>query len=112
MKDMNELKVSGELYSDPKSGQGKNGTWASAKLKVQGDKYYQIFPISAYGGIDAEALAKMNKGDKVYIDGQFEQVYQKPENKEMPRYQIKVLALHLVTDRGENPEIDDQDINF
>lgn len=111
MKDLNMLKLTGTIYGDPKSGQGKSGTWASAKLKVQGDKYYQILPLSAYGAA-GDVLAQYKKDDRVMVEGEFEQAYQKPDSKEFPRYQMKVTYISPASDRGNNPEIDDQDINF
>jgi len=108
MKDINVLKLTGTIYGDPKSGQGKSGTWASAKLKVQGDKYYQILPLSAYGAA-GDALSKMKKDMQVHVEGELEQAYQKPDSKEFPRYQAKVIYIAEMNDRGEDPEVTELD---
>jgi len=111
MKDINILKLTGTIYGEPKFGTGKSGTWASAKLKVQGDKYYQILPLSAYGAA-GDALSKMKKDMQVHVEGEFEQAYQKPDSKEFPRYQAKVIYISELNQRDFNPEIGDDDISF
>lgn len=110
MKDFNKVILTGVIYGEIKSGQGKNGTWASAKLKVQGEKYYQLVPLSAYGS-PADALSRFSKDEEVDVEGEFEQAYQK-EKTDFPRYQVKVTSIVARNSRGSNPEIDDIDLTF
>jgi hypothetical protein len=106
MSDKNEVRLSGTIYGDIKSGNGKKDMWASAKIRVQAvdSMYYQLLPLSAYGHA-ARALSAFTKDDAVYVEGMLEQAYQK-EKSDFPRYQVKVTSITPYDQRGTNPEVE------
>lgn len=104
---LNEVKLSGEVYSDVKQGTAKNGQpWSAFKLKVMNGNFYSLIPIYAPG-----QATKASKGDSISVYGELVEQYR--ANKSDPiQFQVKANMISGSDDRGSNPELDDSDLAF